>query len=134
MPEKKTLEYIKNLGDKISQLVIQIGNLNEKLENLIKMDVDIKKSLIDMMKCESELKLLTELDKLGKSSDDNSEDEEVKKITENRINNLKLQIFKYSSDINKIVDSKETDSGKRTRRKSRSKKKSPKKTNKKRSY
>jgi len=112
------------------------------LENLIAKDKNIKMLLLDMLKCDSELKLLTEFDKLKKSSDDESEDEEVKKITDNRINILKSRIIKSSSEINNIISnySKETeepprkkqktDAGKKIKMKSKSpKKKSHKKKN-----
>jgi len=156
MSEKKSsraLAFIKKLETEISELIIRIDNLsenihsnehlieirnlNDELENLIAKDKNIKMLLIDMLKCDSELKLLTEFDKLKKSSDDESEDEEVKQITDNRINILKSRIIKSSSEINNIVSnySKETeepprkkqktDAGKKIKMKSKSRKKSP---------
>jgi hypothetical protein len=161
MSEKKSskaLAFIKKLETEISELIIRIDNLsenilsnehlieirnlNDQLENLIAKDKNIKMLLLDMLKCDSELKLLTEFDKLKKSSDDESEDEEVKQITDNRINILKSRIIKSSSEINNIVSnySKETeepprkkqktDTGKKIKMKSKSrKKKSHKKKN-----
>ena len=152
----KTIEFLDKLGIEISQLIIkieelngefspdkliQIRNLNSQLENLISIDKKIKTKLINMLKSDNELKLLTEFDKLLNKTtyEDDSDDEEVVKITGDRIKLLRKTIENTSSEIKNIINEEteelkqpqmkkqKTDSGKIIKRKKSKTKKSSRK-------
>lgn len=152
----KTIEFLDKLGIEISQLIIkieelngefspdkliQISNLNSQLENLISIDKKIKTKLINMLKSDNELKLLTEFDKLLNKTtyEDDSDDEEVVKITGDRIKLLRKTIENTSSEIKNIINEdtdelkqppmkkQKTDSGKIIKRKKSKTKKSSRK-------
>lgn len=152
----KTIEFLDKLGIEISQLIIkieelngefspdkliQISNLNSQLENLISIEKKIKTKLINMLKSDNELKLLTEFDKLLNKTtyEDDSDDEEVAKITGDRIKLLRKTIENTSSEIKNIISEEteelkqpqmkkqKTDSGKIIKRKKSKTKKSSRK-------
>lgn len=152
----KTIEFLDKLGIEISELIIkieelngefspdkliQISNLNSQLENLISIDKKIKTKLINMLKSDNELKLLTEFDKLLNKTtyEDDSDDEEVVKITGDRIKLLRKTIENTSSEIKNIINEEtdelkqpqmkkqKTDSGKIIKRKKSKTKKSSRK-------